>query len=49
MTSPEVNHSTLNRNLLQFAFVLWLLVVNFFYYLQFKALLISRFAALKHR
>jgi len=33
---------------LQFAFVLWLILVNCFYYLQFKNLFLSRFVALKH-
>jgi hypothetical protein len=38
-----------NRLFLQIAFVVWLILMNCFYYLQFKALFLSRFAALKHR
>jgi hypothetical protein len=37
------------RRLLGFAFLLWLILVNFFYYAQFKALFLSRFGAFIHR
>lgn len=37
------------RIILQVAFVIWLIVVNCFYYLQFKSLFLARFASLKHR
>jgi len=35
--------------ILQIAFVLWLIAINFFYYFQFKSLFLARFASLKHR
>jgi len=34
---------------LQLTAVIWLLLVNWLYYLQFKSLLLARLASLKHR
>jgi hypothetical protein len=33
----------------QIVFIIWLLLVNFFYYLQFRDLLLARFGAWIHR
>jgi hypothetical protein len=33
----------------QIVFIAWLLLVNFFYYLQFRGLLLARFGAWIHR
>jgi hypothetical protein len=37
------------RLLIQGAFLMWLVVVNVLYYLQFKQLFLARFASLVHK
>jgi hypothetical protein len=38
-----------NGRIWQMVFIAWLLLVNFFYYLQFHDLLLARFGAWIHR
>lgn len=46
---PDRDTSGLRRRLFEILIVLWLALVNCFYYLQFKALIVARLTALKHR